>query len=97
MFFFPVSINVVVSAENMNTEAEFMLSHYAGIPNASEIINVSRNESIRPDEKKQVTASYQKHYVNVSQENINLLREIYKYEIYLFGYPDTPFVDFVHS
>ena len=31
-------------------------------------------------------AKYQLHYVNVSAENIEALRQIYASEIYLFGY-----------
>lgn len=90
-------MNLIVAAENMNNEAIFILENYAGIEDASQRIVASRNASMRPSEKLKITASYQQHYVNVSSSNIDLLREIYKYDIYLFGYPDTPFVDFEKS
>ena len=88
---------MTVAAENMNTEAIFMLEKYAGITDADTRMNITRKQSIRPNEAKKMTASYQEHYVNVSSKNINLLKSIYKYDIILFDYPDTPYVDFSKS
>ena len=52
---------------------------------------------MRALERLNTTAKYQLHVVNVSVENIEALRQVYTSEIYLFGYPDTPFVDFTKS
>ena len=82
----------------MNEEAVSMFEHEnAGIENIREQITGSREKAMRQSERQHVTAKYQIHYRNVSAENIEALRKMYAAEIYLFGYPDTPFVDFEQS
>ena len=88
---------LTVAAENMNAEAAYILKNKASIADADQFLADVRNQSMRVSERQHKTASYQEHYQNVSQENIELLREIYKNDIYIFGYPDTPFVDFERS
>ena len=82
----------------MNEEAVAMFEHEnAGIEHIREQVTGSREKAMRVSERLNTTAKYQLHYVNVSAENIEALRQIYASEIYLFGYPDTPFVNFTKS
>lgn len=83
----------IVAAENMNKEAIYMLESEAFMSNAAQFLSDIGSESVMDAER----TSYQEHYQDVSQENIELLREIYKNDIYIFDYPDTPFVDFLRS
>ena len=82
----------------MNEEAVVMFEHEnTGILDIRQQITESREQAMRPSERQHVTASYQYHYKNVSAQDIEELRQLYAAEIYLFGYPDTPFVDFERS
>ena len=86
-----------VTVENMNAEAAYILKNHAGIPDVENYLQSSRQKSIRVSEKFQYTKSYREMYATVSKENIDLLRDMFKRDIYVFGYPETPFVDFDRS
>lgn len=86
-----------VAAENMKKEGKYLLHEYGGVSDPDWLMTRARNSSIRPAEKKRDTKTYQQHYLDVSREHINILKEMYKYEIFLFDYPETPFVDFENS
>ena len=86
---------LLVAQENMNTEAAYMLTRQ-GMINASSVLPKIQALARRPDEGKEAgySAKYQDEYENMSADIIEQLRQIYKWEIFLFDYPDTPFVDF---
>ena len=67
-----------------------------GMINASTVLPKIQALVRRPDEGEEAgySAKYQEEYKNMSADMIDQLRQIYKWEIYLFDYPDTPFVDF---
>jgi len=81
----------------MKKEGVYLLHKYGGVSDPDWLMTRARNSSIRPAEKKHDTKTYQQHYLDVSREHINILKEMYKYEIFLFDYPETPFVDFENS
>lgn len=78
----------------MNNEALHLLGKVVGLDNVKELLIKTQGMVLRKGEREHVSSSYQEHYRDVSQQNIEQLREIYKYETFLFGYPDTPFTDF---
>ena len=88
-------LTFVVAQENMNVEAAYMLTRQ-GMINASTVLSKIQALARRPDEGEEAgySAKYQDEYKNMSADMIDQLRQIYKWEIYLFDYPDTPFVDF---
>ena len=88
-------LTVVVAQENMNVEAAYMLTRQ-GMINASTVLPKIQALVRRPDEVEEAgySAKYQEEYKNMSADMIEQQRQIYKWEIYLFDYPDTPFVDF---
>ena len=82
----------------MNAEAAYMLTRQ-GMINASSVLPKIQALARRPDEGEEGTysAKYQDEYKNMSADMIEQLRQIYKWEIFLFDYPDTPFVDFPNA
>ena len=81
----------------MNVEAAYIMKHHAGIMDADTYLVSSRKKTIRKTEKLHYSKSYREMYATVSKENIDLLRDMFKRDIYVFGYPETPFVDFDRS
>ena len=82
----------------MNEEAVAMFEHEnAGIAHILEGRSQGHVKKLWERRRLNTTAKYQLHDVNVSVENIEALRQVYTSEIYLFGYPDTPFVGFTKS
>ena len=84
-------IHFAVSQENLNKEASYMLGRLQ-VQNLTGLLASVQSHSLREGEGHR--PSYQQYYRNISSKTINELRDIYKYELYLFDYPDTPFVDF---
>jgi len=80
----------------MLEEATYVLTK-AGVQDANDLLKEYREKMIRPIERMNFTAEYTNFYRNVSVQHIQVLRNIYEKEIYLFGYPDTPYVDFSYS
>lgn len=78
----------------MEAEGLFFLRDIYKLENAEKIFEETHQRVLRPGERAGISDSYQQSWRTVSEENINLIREIYEEEFYLFGYPDTPFVDF---
>lgn len=85
-----------VAQENMNLEASYMLTNYVGIMNASQLLPAHQDKVRRPTEgeKAGLSAQYQQEYTTLSSEQIDKLWQIYRYEIFMFDYPYSPFVDF---
>ena len=81
----------LVSQENMNEEASYMLRKL-DVENVTKLLTTVQSQSLREGEGHR--PSYQQFYKNISSQTINKLRQIYKFELYLFDYPDSPFVDF---
>lgn len=83
--------NNSVRVENMMKEGEFVLKE-AGIKNAGELLNTVRTGTIRDVEKHKPrpTSDY---YKDIPSDIIEKLRYMYRYEIELFEYPDTPFTE----
>ena len=84
-------IHFAVSQENLNKEASYMLGRLQ-VQNLTGLLASVQSQSLREGEGHR--PSYQQYYNNISSKTIDELRDIYKYELYLFDYPDTPFVDF---
>lgn len=80
----------------MATEAYHVLQQ-AGINDPEDIFNKTRENSIRANEKKQISASYQDYYRNMDPGDIEDLKKFYSFDIYVLQYPHSPFVDFAKS
>jgi len=82
----------------MDVEAGYILSKYAGYSkDIYKYLSEQHKTVLRPTEELIGTSSYQKQYLNISKEHMNVLHEIYAEEIKLFDYPTSPFVDFQRS
>lgn len=62
----------------------------AGLADADDILSTVRNGTIR-DIEKHKKKHYSDYYSDIDPAVIEKLRDIYQWEIKLFGYPDTPF------
>ena len=65
------------------------------VENVTQLLTTVQSQSLREGEGHR--PPYQQFYKNVSSQTINELRQFYKYELYLFDYPDSPFVDFAQA
>jgi len=83
-------VNFVVSMENMEKEMEYILTG-AGVVNPISIMNKIRNATIRKVEKKNQNISYVDYWKRVPAKLIDKVRFYYRFEIFLFQYPETPF------
>ena len=77
----------------MNVETTHILKE-AGISNPEDLINETKNASLRENEKTKKSASYQSYYRRMDKQDIEALRKMYSFEIYVLQYPHSPFVDF---
>ena len=82
-------LQFAVRTENMMKEGAYVMEK-AGISQAADILNTVRDSTIR-DVEKHKKRPYSEYYRDIDTGVINRLREIYKWEINLFQYPDTPF------
>lgn len=80
---------IVVRVENMMEEGGYVLRK-AGFSHGDTIMSRLRNQTIRNIEKSRHKPTSE-YYRNVPPEMIDRLRNMYRHEILLFGYPDTPF------
>lgn len=80
----------------MQKEGAYVLS-MAGVREPEDWLQSVRNDTIRQNEKQHKSANYQDYYKAMSSESIDGLRKIYAFDIYVLGYPNTPFVDFKRS
>lgn len=87
---------VAVAVENMSEESNYVLEQ-AGLKNPVEVFNNTREDTIRKNEKAQLSSDYQSYYRDMNSSDIQALRSLYSFEIYVLQYPDTPFVDFKAS
>ena len=87
---------IAVAVENMATEANHIL-YQAGIKHPEHIFNKTRENTIRKNEKQQISASYQDYYRDMDQKDIEDLKRFYSFDIYVLQYPHSPFVDFARS
>lgn len=73
----------------MMEEGAYVLRQ-AGIADAETVLKTVRDGTIRDVEKKK-RRLLSDYYRDVPKEMIDRLREMYRYELLLFGYPDSPF------
>ena len=76
--------------ENMASETGYLFQK-AGVIDPLATMNAVRNRTIRPVEVKNRSISYTDYWRNVSQAVIDKVRFYYRYELWLYGYPETPF------
>jgi len=79
------SFDFFLAQENMNEEASYMLRKL-DVENVTKLLTTVQSQSLREGEGHR--PSYQQFYKNISSQTINKLRQIYKFELYLFDYPD---------
>ncbi|KAF6023750.1 hypothetical protein EB796_017924 [Bugula neritina] len=87
----PYIYSYVMSFENMAKESEFIFQE-AGLRDPVSVMNKVRAESIRDVEKENKKISYLDYWKQVPSELIDKVRFYYRYEIFLFDYPETPFL-----
>ena len=80
---------IAVRVENMMEEGGYVLRK-AGFSDGDAIMSTVRNQTIRDSEKSKHKSTGE-YYRDIPQDMIDSLRDMYKHEILLFGYPDTPF------
>lgn len=80
----------------MAKESYYILEE-AGLKNPQELFNSTREDTIRTNEKRKISRSYQIYYMDMDTEDISGLQQLYSFDIYVLQYPDTPFVDFERS
>ena len=83
-------ISFAVVMENMASETGYLFQK-AGVIDPLATMNAVRNRTIRPVEVKNRSISYTDYWRNVSQAVIDKVRFYYRYELWLYGYPETPF------
>lgn len=81
---------IVVVMENMAHEKEFLFKR-AGVIDPLKAMDEVRNKTIRPVEVKNQSISYLDYWKNCTHDTIERVRFYYRYELYIYGYPETPF------
>ena len=79
--------------ENMVPEMEYILNN-VGVKDSRAVMENVRNNTIRfiESEKARLNISYARDYWSyVPMELIDKVRFYYRYEIFLYGYSETPF------
>lgn len=82
---------VLVLMENMAKEVAQIFTD-AGVIHPLEVMNTVRERTIRKIEEENKNVSYRDYWTPLPPELIDRVRFYYRYEIALFGYPETPFV-----
>lgn len=83
-------IYFIVMMENMSVEKEFIFKS-VGVYNPLKVMENVREKTIRPIEKVK-SRPYVEYWKEIPPDVIDKVRFVYRYEIMLFGYPQTPFV-----
>ena len=76
--------------ENMAKEKEYLFKK-SGVINPMKTMEVVRNHTIRMVEKQGQHMSYTDYWKSVPRTLIDKVRFYYRYELFLYGYPDTHF------
>ena len=76
--------------ENMAVEKEFIFKQ-AGVIDPLRTMDKVRQRTIRTVEKSGKKLSYTDYWKPVPPDLIDRVRFYYRYEIFLFDYPETPF------
>lgn len=76
--------------ENMAKEKEFLLKR-AGVIDPLKAMYEVRNRTMRKGEANKDSISYLHYWKNCTYNTIERVRFYYRYEIYIYGYPETPF------
>lgn len=80
----------------MQNEAAYVL-RMSGVENAEQVLQSVRANTIRSIEKVGLSANYQDYYKTLDYSDIDILKAIYAHDIYILGYPHSPFVDFAKA
>ncbi|XP_067952152.1 carbohydrate sulfotransferase 13-like [Watersipora subatra] len=83
--------NYVVLFENLASETEYIFKE-AGVIDPHPVMERVRNQSIRAIEKVNPRISYANYWKGIPPVLIDNVRFLYRYEIMLFNYPETPFL-----
>jgi len=82
---------IVVYFENMEAETEYIFKQ-VGVVDPLSVMHEVRAATIRPIEKEK-PLTWTDYWLNIPDSLIDAVRYVYRYEILLFQYPDTPFID----
>lgn len=77
--------------ENMAAEKEYIFKQ-AGVIDPRKTMDEVRAKTIRSVEKQGAHKSYTDYWKEINPVLINRVRFYYRYEIFLFDYPETPFL-----
>jgi len=80
----------------MKDEAMYILEN-SSVSSYEKIYNGIRQSTIRLNEKKKKSTNYQDYYKDLDEKDIQMLTELYSFDIYLFSYPESPFIFQVKS
>ncbi|XP_067930936.1 carbohydrate sulfotransferase 13-like [Watersipora subatra] len=80
----------IVLMENMIDETSFLLKQH-GVRQPQVVMETVRNKTIRGVEKHKSSFSYTSYWKGLPERLIDRVRFFYRYELYLYGYPETPF------
>ena len=76
--------------ENLSNETSHIFKK-AGVVDPLPILDQARRDSIRPIEVANKKIPYTDYWRQVPPAMIDKIRFFYRYELLLFGYPETPF------
>lgn len=77
--------------ENFVNETIFIFKQ-AGVAQPQKIMDSTRNKTIRPIEKENLSISFTDLWKQIPPALIDKIRFLYRYELMLYDYPETPFV-----
>jgi len=77
--------------ENMENELEYIFKQ-AGLTDPVGVMHAVRTKTIRPIEKTNQHVSYIDYWKQVPSQMIEKIRFLYRYELQLYDYPETPFI-----
>lgn len=77
----------------MAEEATYVLQE-AGLSDAAQTVNKTRQNTIRKNEASGLSHHYQSYYENVDAADIQALQKLYSFDNYVLQYPITPLTDF---
>jgi len=75
----------------MKNESIYVLKA-AGVSSYEGIYDGIRQSTIRLNEKQKKSTNYQDYYKDLDEKDVEMLTELYSFDIYLFSYPKSPFI-----
>ncbi|XP_067950416.1 uncharacterized protein [Watersipora subatra] len=86
-----VPYKLIGRTEHMNEETAYVFKSVGLKGNLSEFLEETRTNSIRTVEEHSKEVDLKSYYTSIPKETIDGLRDMYKHDIALLGYPDNPF------